>query len=608
MEPALPLVTRLFGRPEEAKIWLRSAPDNAVALLHRPAEPTQFTVRETGAYLIVGGPDEALETAEWLAAAGAKHLVLSTEPRTEDYRLQSLRERGIRVDSSTDGTAIAGVFVHLSGDRIAGGIDRVLALHEATLDHRLDAFVCLGSTAGLLGLKRQGAQAALDAFAATFAPWRRALGLPALTVFRPDGTALGGLLGRLLARGAVQAAILPGDPAGVAAPPDTAREPLGDRPGSVHDAVRDLAAATLGLRPDELQLAEPLFALGLDSMMSIELRNQIAHRFGITLPLEAFLANPTVAELAETVEAETGPRRAPAPAAKTTLRGILVPLQSLGAGTPLFCVHPWAGVAYPYQALARSLAPDRPVYGLQAAGLFGPPDSSIAAMADRYADAITERCPDGPIALAGWSFGAPVAFELARRLDERGRIVSHTILLDPPRTQPSMLDWLRFTIGVTATHIWPYAYDYLRMASRGPARLDSVPEQTSGRLGLVAAARTLGRELRSLTRGDAPARRVLRTVRACSRAMESYRPQPWCGRLTILRLSDHIPRTERDATAGWGAVALGGTDVAFQPGHHLRILRQPHVAAMAAWLRTVLAPAVEPETAPTDTPVLEFVP
>ncbi len=66
--------------------------------------------------------------------------------------------------------------------------------------------------------------------------------------------------------------------------------------------VAALVAADVGrifrLPPDEIEMTRPLDELGLDSMMSLDLRMSIEKRFGIELPVMAISAGVSVNELA----------------------------------------------------------------------------------------------------------------------------------------------------------------------------------------------------------------------------------------------------------------------------------------------------------------------
>lgn len=103
-----------------------------------------------------------------------------------------------------------------------------------------------------------------------------------------------------------------------------------------------------------------------------------------------------------------------------------------GSGDPLFCVHPAAGIAWEYAALAPHLDPGRRVLALQAEGLADPgllPDS-VEQAAERFLGLVREVQPHGPYRLLGWSFGGIVAHTMAARLQAAGEQVALLALLD----------------------------------------------------------------------------------------------------------------------------------------------------------------------------------
>ncbi|MBH0776868.1 amino acid adenylation domain-containing protein [Nocardia sp. NEAU-351] len=111
---------------------------------------------------------------------------------------------------------------------------------------------------------------------------------------------------------------------------------------------------------------------------------------------------------------------------------VLLPIRADGAEPALFCVHPSSGMSWTYLGLAESLAPGRPIYGLQAPDLSGrePSARSIEEFADRYVREILAVQPDGPYHLLGWSFGGLIAHAVATRLTEAGHEVGLLALLD----------------------------------------------------------------------------------------------------------------------------------------------------------------------------------
>jgi len=178
------------------------------------AEPV--SLREDGSYLVTGGLGGlGLEVAKWLVSNGAKHLYLTgrsaPKPHAEEI-LAELRDLGATVtvargdvgvredvDRIVSGCepALAGV-IHAAGvladaalpRQTAEGVDKVMGpkvlgtrnLHEATKDLGLDLFVLYSGGASLLGSPGQANYCAANAFLDGFASWRRAQGLPALSI------------------------------------------------------------------------------------------------------------------------------------------------------------------------------------------------------------------------------------------------------------------------------------------------------------------------------------------------------------------------------------------------------------------------------------------
>ena len=82
-------------------------------------------------------------------------------------------------------------------------------------------------------------------------------------------------------------------------------------------------------------------------------------------------------------------------------------------------------------------APHRPVYGLHASQSegIGPDQTSVTAMAARYADQILERQPRGPIHLLGFSAGGWYSHAVAAALVQRGVSIGLFGVLDTEALQ-----------------------------------------------------------------------------------------------------------------------------------------------------------------------------
>ncbi|WP_437680998.1 phosphopantetheine-binding protein [Sorangium sp. So ce131] len=171
--------------------------------------------------------------------------------------------------------------------------------------------------------------------------------------------------------------------------------------------LQETVAETLGFDdPARVDRAASLSDLGMDSMMSLELRGRLCAALDVKLSINWSFSCPTLASLADhvadslelPVEAE-GAREA----ARSRLHPLLAPLQPAGQGTPFFCVHPASGPVLCYADLARHLGKDRPFHAIQARGLDddGEPDDRIEIMAARYLEALRAVQPTGPYLLGG---------------------------------------------------------------------------------------------------------------------------------------------------------------------------------------------------------------
>ncbi|HEY0699129.1 MAG TPA: alpha/beta fold hydrolase, partial [Micromonospora sp.] len=164
------------------------------------------------------------------------------------------------------------------------------------------------------------------------------------------------------------------------------------------------------------------FDLGGHSLVAIRLISRIHRELGTRVSIRGVFEAPTPATMAERLNSFTD----------QDALAVLLPLRATGDRPPLFCVHPAAGVSWVYSGLLRHLAPDRPVYGLQARGLGQPGErpSSVEEMVKDYLGQIRTVQPHGPYHLLGWSFGAGVAYGVATALQADGEHVELLALLD----------------------------------------------------------------------------------------------------------------------------------------------------------------------------------
>lgn len=247
---------------------------------------------------------------------------------------------------------------------MAAKVDGAWNLHQQTRDLPLDLFACFSSISSVLGNAGQGNYAAANAFLDALAHHRRAWGLPSLTVnWGPwaevgmaanlsrqarDRMAAEGLgtispkqglhvLANLLAQGATQvsavplnwakfihkfpadaypvvlselAASLPQSDTSASSPvlsPEQLKLQLQqgtaeERQTAVVSYLQHLIGQFLGLPAGESPESDrPLAELGLDSLVSIQVRNRIKTELQVDVPMREFLGNTTITRLSRSL-------------------------------------------------------------------------------------------------------------------------------------------------------------------------------------------------------------------------------------------------------------------------------------------------------------------
>ncbi|MGI8312569.1 alpha/beta fold hydrolase [Saccharopolyspora hattusasensis] len=170
---------------------------------------------------------------------------------------------------------------------------------------------------------------------------------------------------------------------------------------------------------DKISVTASFFDLGGTSLDILRLRLNVAQTFGADLQIITVLTAPSVCALAAHIDAERVGARDELP------YDPIVPMQTSGTKTPLFCVHPGVGEVLVFVNLAKYFVGDRPFYALRARGFNRgeKPFTSFAEMVDSYVTAIRAKQPHGPYAVAGYSYGGAVAFEIAKVLESQGERV-----------------------------------------------------------------------------------------------------------------------------------------------------------------------------------------
>jgi thioesterase domain-containing protein len=323
------------------------------------------------------------------------------------------------------------------------------------------------------------------------------------------------------------------------------------------------------LELDHVGVTSDFFALGGQSLLAIRLLARVQNAFGRELPLSSFLNAPTIEAQATLLQDSS----------RVVASDLLVPLHPHGTREPLFLIHPVGGNTLCYVELAKSLACDRPVYGLQAAAFAGVPElHTISAMAEAYVSRIRTVQPHGPYYLGGWSLGGIIAYEIAARLRAQQESVALIAIIDS-RTRSSPPD-------SAALLAW-FMRDLLGPKSGGEsiseAALQKLPEEhrISAAFAIVQQLGVLDAAV-SLSRFEA----LFRVFALHTRALHAHE-------LTAAPLAIHVFRASDEPGVTGSATAFplvnGKLTEHLLSGNHYTIMSGEHLQELLQKLRSLLS-------------------
>ncbi|MDR3084082.1 MAG: amino acid adenylation domain-containing protein, partial [Streptomyces sp.] len=306
---------------------------------------------------------------------------------------------------------------------------------------------------------------------------------------------------------------------------------------------------------------DSFFDMGGHSLLATRLMSRVKAVFGVELGVRALFEASTPAALAQRLDRDTS----------GDALNVLLPLRTTGSRPPLFCVHPAAGISWPYAGLLAHIAPDHPVYGLQARGLTGaePPAATIEEMATDYLTHIRAVQPTGPYFLLGWSFGGLIAHSVATQLESAGERVELLAVLDsfPPARKPEEeipeLD-RRDILALLFEEVIGYDRRNLAEQEMTPAELiDLIRRESAGRMDLLLEEDVLAR--------------VMEMFMQVPQVLEKFVPERFSGDMMLFTAAESAAEWPTDdprrSASAWSPYVAGGVEehsIAVRHEHMLR--------------------------------------
>jgi len=303
------------------------------------------------------------------------------------------------------------------------------------------------------------------------------------------------------------------------------------------------------------------FELGGHSLLVVEMTSAIERDLEVTLSAADVFENPTVGGLARRIELRGGARTPP--------YHHLFPIQPGGRRAPLIVAVPhfFTGM------LATRFRGERPVYGLRGVGLR--PEGNrgrwrtMTDLAVELVEEVRRRFPDEGVVMAGYSFGASMAIEAVRVMEERGIPVRRLLVIAPMPLDFYRLGPLRLQIDGLGRPVGELsAGEALRRYARGNHPLTRRPYRRAWRwLAIEPWRRLLCRVGRLRSRAGLPLTpRILHAdVRVERfRLHAQYRP----GVVHTPTVFFNAQGTETDAAATWRPFFQGPLTVVDTPDPH----------------------------------------
>jgi amino acid adenylation domain-containing protein len=367
--------------------------------------------------------------------------------------------------------------------------------------------------------------------------------------------------------------------------------------------LREIWAEVLGV--ERVGVHDNFFDRGGHSLMGIRLINEICKELQIDMPLRRLFECPTIATLAESLEADLS-RAATDRRANSPWR-YLIELKPGPGKRPVFFLPGGIGGDYEFLVYARLthfVGDDFSFYGLRARSADGSESAhrSVEEMAADYLKEMRALQPEGPYYIVGNCIGGIVAYEIARQLKLQGQGVRLLALMDTWCPTPQRYsryrknlfrDRLKERIAFALAG-WRHQYYIARMRFHWRQFQEMGWQERLPYL-LRKTAVVVSDSARTLSKASGPANGAPHQTDVKRRQIQEgyidtlrrYRPRPYPGRVVML-VNEKASMT--DATLGWSELIEGGIETQTIPGDHEAYIRQ-YVKTAAGVLRDCLARA-----------------
>jgi thioesterase domain-containing protein/acyl carrier protein len=312
--------------------------------------------------------------------------------------------------------------------------------------------------------------------------------------------------------------------------------------------------------------------MGIDSLAALKIIVDVEEQFDKRFSLTVLLQHPTISMLTKFIDSTT-----------SSPYSSLIALRKEGTKVPLYLLHGIGLNLFNFNGMLSHLDPEQPVYGLRAAGLDGnqTPLKTIESLAAHYNQQILNHDPIGPYAIAGYSFGGIIAFEMVKQLKEAGKFVEMLAMIDTHIQKPPQRLFIN-TIAVKAVRQYHKFIFRLRSFIKYPlANINYLSILYSNKIKLFLI--WLG-ALDKYKTSELP-RYMQIVVDRLEKAWGKYDVKPYDIKIDLFKADKRLYYVDDPEMLGWKEYALQGIDIHTVPGDHEDMFEPPHDKTLAELLQ-----------------------
>ncbi|WP_316833090.1 non-ribosomal peptide synthetase [Pedobacter aquatilis] len=318
---------------------------------------------------------------------------------------------------------------------------------------------------------------------------------------------------------------------------------------------------------------DDFFEIGGNSMLAVKMIAEIERKLGKRFALATLITNSTIRKLARRIESSDEQEQWES----------LVPIKTAGTKTPLFLVHGAGLNILLFRSISKFFDEDQPMYGIQAFGLNDEKEipQTIEEIARKHIEEIVQVHPTGPYAVAGYSLGGYIAFEIVRQLLALGKEVSFLGVIDTYAIN-------RKSSESNIKLVKKIQRQFYKVPFFAKSFLNNPKEAASYQLYI------LQNKIRSKLAPETVVKQMVTTNRESeiykvyAEAYENYDLQPLPIKLTLFRVEKRLYYLDDLTYLGWDKLTTKGIEVNVVPGDHKTFLEPPNDQRFAQTIQLAL--------------------